>query len=74
MTKHCSFFMISESRAGSSRKSKSRYDGCWATGRHLGLLIPGEVCFGRGRGREGGWGQRESYVGHLETVDSPRFI
>lgn len=26
MTKHCSFSMISESRAGSSKKSKSRYD------------------------------------------------
>lgn len=26
MTKHCSFSTISESRAGSSKKSKSRYD------------------------------------------------
>lgn len=26
MTKHCSFSTISESRAGSSRRSKSRYD------------------------------------------------
>lgn len=26
MTKHCSFSMISESRAGSSKKSKNRYD------------------------------------------------
>lgn len=69
MTKHCSFSMISESRAGSSKKSKSRYDS-----------LPGSTeasrtsNFRRGvfetqrEGKEGRWGER--YVGHLETLDS----
>lgn len=60
MTKHCSFSMISESRAGSSRKSKSRYDGCWATGL-LGHGAPrtsnsrgGVFREGQGEGRRAG--------------------
>lgn len=62
MTKHCSFSMISESRAGSSKKSKSRYD-CLDGSRAAGVTSDFQRgVFKRQRGKETGeWGDREVY-------------
>lgn len=62
MTKHCSFSMISESRAGSSKKSKSRYGGL---ARSRAARVTSDFhrgVFERQRGKETGeWGDREVY-------------
>ena len=74
MTKHFSFSMISESKAGSSKKSKSRYD-C-LPGNRVATQTSNfrRGMFERQRGgeaKEGGGRERD--VGHLETSASPYF-
>ena len=63
--------MISESRAGSSKKSKSRYDSL------PGSRAPAQTSHFRGgmfegqrKGRREGRRGRKRYVGHLELSDS----